>query len=106
MWATDAGEDFPCTDTGPHDALIGIHAHDGDWRLAGLVALAAEQDRPPLITADTYHAGSLPPRGGFLEVDPPGVPCDRSARRDRSAKRGSRTKAQAPSSAIAPAAGT
>jgi alpha-mannosidase len=70
-WGERDEADFGCTDTGPHDATIRIHPHQGDWRSAELAARAAEQQRPPLVVADTYHAGTLPPRGGFLTVTPP-----------------------------------
>jgi alpha-mannosidase len=70
-WATADNADFPTTDTGPHDAVVRVHPHAGDWRDAGLAARAAEQARPPLVIADTYHDGQLAPRGGFLTVTPP-----------------------------------
>jgi alpha-mannosidase len=80
-WGVGADEDFAPTDTGWHDAVIGIHPHRGDWRSAGLVARAAELARPPAVIADTYHSGSLPPRGGFLTVAPADRPVVRAIKR-------------------------
>jgi alpha-mannosidase len=80
-WGSADQADFPGTDTGPHDSAIRIHPHLGDWRACGLVAKAAEQVRPPLVIADTYHRGSLPQRGGFLTVEPAGVPVVRAIKR-------------------------
>jgi alpha-mannosidase len=80
-WGEGAGEEFATTDTGQHQALIRIHPHAGDWRAAGLAARADEQARPPLVIADTYHEGSLPPRGEFLTVIPAGVPVLRAIKR-------------------------
>ncbi|HUD36216.1 MAG TPA: glycoside hydrolase family 38 C-terminal domain-containing protein [Streptosporangiaceae bacterium] len=80
-WGAGAGEDFATTDAGWHDAVIGIHPHQGDWRSAGLVARAAELARPPAVVADTYHSGSLPPEGGFLTVAPADRPVVRAIKR-------------------------
>jgi len=80
-WGGQDQADFPCTDTGSHDARVRIHPHARDWRGAGLVAAAAEQSRPPLVIADTYHGGSLPQRGGFLTAEPAGVPFVRAIKR-------------------------
>jgi hypothetical protein len=38
----DAGPDFPCTDSGSHDATVRIHPHSGDWRAAVRAVKRAE----------------------------------------------------------------
>jgi alpha-mannosidase len=80
-WGTSQPEDFPLADSGSHDATIRIVGHDGTWQDAGVVGHAAEQARPPLIIADTYHQGSLPPAGAFLTVEPAGRPVVRVVKR-------------------------
>ena len=83
-WATDAGESFRFTDSGPHDARIRIDPHRGDWRAAGLVGRAAEQARPPVVVVDTYHPGRLAQRGSFLRLEPEGAPVLRAVKRAES----------------------
>lgn len=83
-WATAQPEDFPLADSGSHDATIQIFGHSGTWQSARAVARAAEQSRPPLLIADTYHAGELPPAGAFLTVEPTGLPVVRVVKRAES----------------------
>ena len=83
-WATTRAEDFPLADSGSHDATIHIFGHAGTWQSARAVARAAEQSRPPLIIADTYHAGELPPAGRFLSVEPSRLPVVRVVKRAES----------------------
>ena len=83
-WGTTQPEDFPLSDSGAHDATIRIFGHAGGWQDARLIARAAEMTRPPLIIADTYHAGEMPPAGAFLSVEPAGVPFVRVAKRAES----------------------
>lgn len=83
-WGEGADEDFATTDTGLHDAVIRIYPHAGDWRSAALTAAAAELTRPPLVIADTYHDGALPPKGSFLTVSPAGTPVVRAIKRAES----------------------
>jgi len=84
-WGTAQPEDFPLADSGSHDATIRVFGHAGNWQHARTVARAAEQTRPPLIIADTYHPGELPPAGGFLTVEPAGLPVVRVVKRAESA---------------------
>jgi alpha-mannosidase len=83
-WGTSEPEDFPLADSGSHDATVRIFGHDGNWQGAGVVASAAEQARQPLIIADTYHHGGLPPAGAFLTVEPAGLPVVRVVKRAES----------------------
>jgi alpha-mannosidase len=83
-WAVRPGEDYPYTDNGFHEASIRIHPHEGDWRAAGLAARAAEHVHPPLVVADTYHSGSLPSKGAFLQQDPPTLAVLRALKRAES----------------------
>jgi alpha-mannosidase len=69
-WALRPGEDYPFTDSGPHDASIRIHPHGGDWRAADLAARADEHRRQPILVAEPAHAGPLPPATAFLQVEP------------------------------------
>jgi alpha-mannosidase len=83
-WGSAQTEDFPLADSGHHDMTIRIYPHTGDWRQAHLVAGSAEQTRPPLVIADTYHPGDLPTTGAFLTVDPAGTPVVRVVKRAES----------------------
>jgi alpha-mannosidase len=78
-------EDFPLADSGTHDATIRVLGHTGNWQSARAVARAAEQARPPLVVADTYHPGELAPAGAFLTVEPGGLPVVRAVKRAESA---------------------
>jgi alpha-mannosidase len=80
-WGTADPADFPLADSGSHDATIRIFGHQGSWQDARVVARAAELARPPLVIADTYHAGDLPPAGSFLTVEPAGIPLVRAIKR-------------------------
>ncbi len=80
-WGTSDPADFPLADSGRHDATIRIWGHSGSWHEGRVVARAAELVRPPLIVADTYHAGELPPAGSFLTVEPAATPLVRAVKR-------------------------
>jgi alpha-mannosidase len=69
-WSVRVGEDFPLTDSGPHDSTVRIHPHDGDWRSVQMAARADEHHRPAGVVVDTYHDGRLPGCGAFLHVQP------------------------------------
>ncbi len=60
-WGSAEPEDFPLADSGSHDATIRIFGHAGNWQSAMAARRAAEQARPALTIADTYHPGELPP---------------------------------------------
>lgn len=80
-WGSADPADFPLADSGSHDATIRLYGHTGSWQDARLAARAAEQARPPLVIADTYHPGPLPTSGGFLTVEPAGVAVIRTVKR-------------------------
>lgn len=81
QWAVRVGEDFELTDSRDHDVSVNIFAHFGDWRNAGLPLRADEHHRPPVVVAETYHAGRLAGQGTFLRVDPPNLTIVRSVKR-------------------------
>lgn len=80
-WAVRVGEDFELTDSRDHDVSVNIIPHDGDWRAAGLPLRADEHRRPPVVVAETYHAGVLPGRGNFLRLEPADLAIVRSVKR-------------------------
>ena len=80
-WAVRVGEDFELTDSGDHDVSVNIVPHVGDWRAAGLPLRADEHHRPPVVIAETYHAGTLPGRGSFLVQEPADLAIVRSVKR-------------------------
>jgi alpha-mannosidase len=47
--------------------------HAGDWREAGVPRAGWEINNPLIVRKVTAHAGSLPPRWGWLEVSAPNV---------------------------------
>ncbi len=53
-----------------HYALL---PHTGPWEEAGTVMAAAELNAPALVVPATFHAGTLPRRASFIEVESPGV---------------------------------
>jgi alpha-mannosidase len=53
-----------------HYALM---PHAGDWRDAGVTRAGWEINNPLIVRKVTAHAGSLPPRWGWLEVSAPNV---------------------------------
>jgi alpha-mannosidase len=83
-WTHRIGEDFELTDSGDHDVTLELIPHKGDWRRAKLPKLAEELARPVTVIAETYHDGSLPGRGAFLEIDPPDFAVVRSVKRAES----------------------
>ncbi len=83
-WARLIGEDFELTDSGEHEALVEVIAHDGDWRAAQLPRRAEELARPFTVIAETYHDGPIPGRGTFLHVAPADLDVLRSVKRAES----------------------
>jgi alpha-mannosidase len=51
----------------------GLMPHAGDWRHAGVPRAGWEINNPLMVRKVTAHAGSLPPRWGWLEVSAPNV---------------------------------
>jgi alpha-mannosidase len=61
--------DFAYMDQGPQTFLVRLVPHDGDWREAGVVRLAAELNQPAFALIETCHAGHLPQRSTFASDD-------------------------------------
>jgi alpha-mannosidase len=57
--------DFEYMDLGRQDFRVRLVPHDGDWRAAGVVRLAAELNQPPFVLLETYHDGPRPHRWSF-----------------------------------------
>lgn len=83
-WTRRVGEDFALTDAGEHDVLVEVIPHEGDWRSARLPNRSEELARPFVAIAETYHEGSMPGRGSFLQLDPPNLAVVRSVKRAES----------------------
>ncbi|MGB8197067.1 MAG: glycoside hydrolase family 38 C-terminal domain-containing protein [Acidimicrobiales bacterium] len=83
-WTHRIGEDFELTDSGDHDVTVALIPHRGDWRAAQMPKVAEELARPVTVIAETYHDGTLPGRGAFLEIDPPDCAVVRSIKRAES----------------------
>jgi alpha-mannosidase len=52
--------DFEYMDQGRQRFRVRLVPHDGDWRAAGVVRLAAELNQPPFALLESYHDGPLP----------------------------------------------
>src|SRR5581483_9219551 len=52
-------------DQGLHEFTVRLVPHDGDWRDAGVVRLAAELNQPPWALLESFHAGPLPRVASF-----------------------------------------
>jgi alpha-mannosidase len=61
----EEGGDFEYMDQGRQTFTVRIVKHQGDWRAAGVVRLAAELNQPPFALIETYHDGPLPQRRSF-----------------------------------------
>ena len=61
--------DFAYMDQGPQTFLVRLVPHDGDWREAGVVRLAAELNQPAFALIETFHPGPLPQRSTFASDD-------------------------------------
>jgi len=61
------GGDFEYMDQGRQTFTVRLVQHDGDWRAAGAVRLAAELNQPPFALIETYHDGPLPQRNAFAD---------------------------------------
>jgi alpha-mannosidase len=63
----EEGGDFEYMDQGSQTFLVRLVPHDGDWRDAGVVRLAAELNQPPFALIETYHDGPLPQTQSFAD---------------------------------------
>ncbi|HEY6957904.1 MAG TPA: glycoside hydrolase family 38 C-terminal domain-containing protein [Candidatus Limnocylindria bacterium] len=57
------------TDEGRHTLRYRVLPHRGDWRDARTVRAAIELNEPALAHFETFHAGPLPQRASFVEVE-------------------------------------
>ncbi|MCC7358224.1 MAG: alpha-mannosidase [Anaerolineales bacterium] len=67
---TDPDQHF--MDQGRQSFRYSLLPHTAGWRTAGTVATAAELNAPPLVVPATFHAGPLPLRASFVEVEAEG----------------------------------
>ncbi|HEX6789645.1 MAG TPA: glycoside hydrolase family 38 C-terminal domain-containing protein [Gaiellaceae bacterium] len=63
----ESGGDFEYMDQGRQTLTVRLVQHDGDWRAAGVVRLAAELNQPPFALIETYHDGPLPQVDSFAD---------------------------------------
>jgi alpha-mannosidase len=63
----EPGGDFEYMDQGRQELTIRLVPHDGDWRAANVVRLAAELNQPPFALLESFHDGDLPPRGSHAD---------------------------------------
>jgi alpha-mannosidase len=61
--------DYTFMDQGVQTFRYAIYPHQGDWRDAGTVRLAAEFNQLPEVIIETYHEGTLAQRMSFMRVD-------------------------------------
>jgi len=52
-------------DQGRHEFTVRLVPHEGDWREAGVVRLAAELNQPPWAMLESFHPGPLPRVASF-----------------------------------------
>jgi alpha-mannosidase len=71
LLAVPAGteDDYAFMDQGVQTFRYTLLPHAGGWQTAGTVRAAAELNAPPLVAAATFHAGGLPRRAAFIEVE-------------------------------------
>lgn len=69
----DPAKDYRFMDQGWQHFTYALLPHRGGWEGAGTVQQAAELNQRPVTLLETYHAGSLPQRASFLEVDAPNI---------------------------------
>jgi alpha-mannosidase len=65
--ALEDGGDFEYMDQGRQTFTVRLVQHNGDWRAAGVVRLAAELNQPPFALIETYHDGPLAQRDSFAD---------------------------------------
>ncbi len=61
------GGDFEYMDQGRQRFRVRLVPHDGDWRGAGVVRLAAELNQPAYAMLESYHEGKLPAERSFAD---------------------------------------
>ena len=61
------GGDFEYMDQGRQMFTVRLVQHQGDWRAAGVVRLAAELNQPPFALIETYHDGPMPQVRSFAD---------------------------------------
>ena len=61
----EPGGDFEYMDQGRQELTIRLVPHEGDWRSANVVRLAAELNQPPFVLLESFHGGDLPMSGSF-----------------------------------------
>jgi alpha-mannosidase len=66
-------DDYHFMDQGLQSFHYALLPHAGPWEEARTVMAAAELNAPALPISLTFHAGFLPPRASFIEVESPGV---------------------------------
>ena len=71
--APEAEPDQHFMDQGRQSFRYALLPHADSWQSAATVAAAAELNAPPLVVPATFHAGSLPERASFVEVEAEGV---------------------------------
>lgn len=75
LGAVPPGTEADCVfmDQGVQSFRYALLPHAGPWEEAGTVQAAAELNAPALAAPTTFHAGPLPRRASFIEVESPGV---------------------------------
>jgi len=61
------------TDQGPQEFGLALVPHGGDWREAGIIEIARQLNCPPVVLAETFHGGPLPPTAGFVSCSGKGI---------------------------------
>jgi alpha-mannosidase len=64
---------YSFVDQGLQRFTYGLFPHAGSWEAAGTIRAAAELNQPPIALLATSHAGPLPQRQAFVEVESDGV---------------------------------
>jgi alpha-mannosidase len=63
----EADGDFEFMDQGRQRFRVRLVPHDGDWRKADVVRLAAELNQPPFALLESYHDGPLPSEASYAD---------------------------------------
>jgi len=63
----EEGGDFEWMDQGRQRFTLRLVPHEGDWRDANVVRLAAELNQPPFALLEAAHAGDLPSRASYAD---------------------------------------
>jgi len=66
-------DDYRFMDQGLQAFHYSLWPHAGPWESGGTVMAAAELNAPALAAPATFHAGTLPRRAAFIEVESPDV---------------------------------